>query len=98
MADPGRWPITGSLADLLQRMQEQGALGNSEARGGHGPLWSSQGSSSGTGYIFAVIVGNYTVLATNLLGEVFHELHIFLTETHISHDLTSVNLREKFKF
>jgi hypothetical protein len=33
MADPGRWPVAGSLADLLQRMQEQGASGNSEAGG-----------------------------------------------------------------
>jgi hypothetical protein len=44
MADPGRWPVAGSLADLLHRMQEHGASGNSEA-GGPWPLWPSQGCS-----------------------------------------------------
>jgi hypothetical protein len=49
MADPGCWPVAGSLADLIQRMQEQWAPGNLEARGRHGPLWPSQGSASGLG-------------------------------------------------
>jgi hypothetical protein len=44
MADLGRWPVAGSLTDLLQRLQEQGA--SAEGRGEHGPLWPSQGSVS----------------------------------------------------